>query len=1559
MKKRFLLLAMLLGSAYMSWGATDSGEDNNIAVYFPQEAKPGRAFSNFFANPENLENYSFSLGNSLFEAKFKKTATSLTFEGCEAMNLKPSPELFAISLGSGGTVVKSSQMTLGDVTVIDLNADPQATVASERLQGLAVKAVYTYGEDIQVTWQAILRDGSHYLRTNLDIKNTGSTNIDMYDITPMMYTVDVAKAGSTPARSGDSRLRGPLLVSDKIFSGVETPTAFNTVEQSTLEAWTPTAWTSDFFSWTPGYATPQEIIDLNPAWYNTTNTYGKRGYVYFSQDEGHTVTFTFTGGSHKLNIVGVDLVDPNTDEVLYSDYHYGKTGNSHTNNVYTLKAVSDNNQTTVPAGLYVMRLFVTTRADDSANETIASTGNITISGTYESPTVSNNLVSTTNERAVYSDGNVSQKIGDATIYGQWVRDTDLEPGTTWNVSTVIGLIAPGQARRSFLCYSERERAVPWRPMNNYNTWFELNINRNNDQYYATNMNVDQCVDVVSQWKKNLYDKYGVSPQAFVMDDGWDHYGDWTFSPNFPDGFTPIDNITSQMGSGIGAWLGPVGGYGGSATYRRAMWGGSMQLNNKAYYETFLRAISNMVSSKSEGGYGYDFRFFKFDGIGNGAQATVYGPNNNENVEGILSIERYARTVRPDIFINSTVGTWASPFWFHFTDAIWKQDQDFGQSGNSTNLREKWITYRDKWVYDYFVQGAPLCPINTLMTHGFLLTTHHNTPGSWNRDYASVLRELRCAYACGSGMVELYADYDLLNTIENGKLWGDIADCMLWQQRNSDVLPDIHWVGGSPFDGTQENVYGWAAWNGMNNKAVLTLRNGSDSQKQFTFTLRQVLDIPSYVQDSHTLQFHKAFADQAALEGMSEDTNLDISTSITVTLPANSVYIFDGATTTQAKEAITTAEGILNRQVYSIQCADTRVRGVMQSSTAGSLEKSMTVDPTQAAQQWAIVASKKYEDTYYIVNVATGKFLTTNNDATLTDAAADNTRFKLSNTGSGSGTHPWNLWDYAKSKRLNIGSNGIVMKTPGYASNDAGNQYEIARVCGVGFDIVKAEASIYAYEYGVSNLADLDNDKLYNLVNARGVAYYNSASADYLCGSNVVSTTADATNETQQIAILKSAQGNYYFYCPSAKKFLYWDGRNIKLSDTPKSTDASLEATAGINGYTWVIRPQGSTYVMAMSTAGTKGIYGNNTPSDEGDYWKITPATTWNSQAVLDLIDQYENSPATNQFYRLRGAYSYKYAQGKNVEKTEGETRLSMSDDKSVSSLFYLNADNKLVCYSDGFYVNNTCEKSTTPGTGNTFTISPRGLADANRMRTEAVKITNGSTLLSDNGRYSTPCVDKQTTDAKQNNWYIEQVDTLPFVFKAAGLGYATFCAPVSVKIPEGVSAYVSSIKDNIITLYKIENIQDAQGDAVIPANTAVLLYKSGIAADTQVDLVITTSDAEITGNGFYGTTAAESMETGNTYYSLRAWKADGEAEASKVGFFSKTTGALTGFKGWIKDNSTQARTFTIYFDGDDATGIAEALGLDHQNVEIYDLSGRKLRNTRKGLNIINGHKVIY
>ena len=484
---------------------------------------------------------------------------------------------------------------------------------------------------------------------------------------------------------------------------------------------------------------------------------------------------------------------------------------------------------------------------------------------------------------------------ETTIQGKWNRSATLKSGEIWKISSVIGLIAKNQQRRSFLAYHERERAVPWRSFIHYNSWYELNIDRNNviDQ----RMSKDDCLAVIEAWKKNLFDPYNVYIDAFVWDDGWDDFNSlWDFYyPKFPNGFKEMDELCQSYNAGTGTWLGPVGGYGSSKQQRLAFWNSThdpditnFKLSHSEYFDAFVGRCTQMIND-------YDMRYFKFDGISDIGNAV--GPGNEEDAEHFICLTSALREAREDIFLNCTVGTWASPFWLQFADAIWRQDADWSTIGDQGNTRQRWITYRDYMVYKNFTAASPLCPINSLMTHGLMISGFGNAGGNPPRameddasacTVAEITKEMRCAFACGSSLVELYIDHELMTNKENGKLWRELAECIKWHRNNADVLDDTHWVGGNPWDGSKANIYGWASWNGE--AAVLTLRNPSATEQSFTTTLRQALDIPDYITGSVILS--DAFEGQTQYIGIS-NSKIDIDENITFNMPAFDVVVLNG------------------------------------------------------------------------------------------------------------------------------------------------------------------------------------------------------------------------------------------------------------------------------------------------------------------------------------------------------------------------------------------------------------------------------------------------------------------------------------------------------------------------------------------------------------------------------------------------------------------------------------------------------------------------------------------
>lgn len=375
---------------------------------------------------------------------------------------------------------------------------------------------------------------------------------------------------------------------------------------------------------------------------------------------------------------------------------------------------------------------------------------------------------------------------------------------------------------------------------------------------------------------------------------------------------------------------------------------------------------------------------------------------------------------------------------------------------------------------------------------------------------------------------------------------------------------------------------------------------------------------------------------------------------------------------------------------------------------------------------------------------------------------------------------------------------------------------------------------------------------------------------------------------------------------------------------------SVSIREGVNNYSV---PEDFAERLATIAEFCESINGRTTTDDINT--KIVDAQ--NLKAEIQI-----NMPENGKFYRVRCAGSgMKYLQSTLDNSNENDIRLQVvSSATSVEATF---------CYNDGTLVSYTTGKSI-----NAYRYNEVGTT-SNVVFSEASNGKLGTYNINVGGRYifgasDNNKIDSGTTrdDRDGYTWWLEVVTSLPFTFKAAALGYATFNAPVAVQLPEGVKAYTSEIQEG----NKLKMTELAGG--IVPANTAVLLWNESVAdEDVTINLDITENTTSVGTNLFVGTVAAENLKAEKDCYSLQ------KGTKGKVGFYEKSTGTKGGFKAWIEmPKTSEARAFTIIFDGEDATGIKEALGLENENVEIYDLSGRRLDKPAKGVNIIGGKTVI-
>lgn len=244
---------------------------------------------------------------------------------------------------------------------------------------------------------------------------------------------------------------------------------------------------------------------------------------------------------------------------------------------------------------------------------------------------------------------------------------------------------------------------------------------------------------------------------------------------------------------------------------------------------------------------------------------------------------------------------------------------------------------------------------------------------------------------------------------------------------------------------------------------------------------------------------------------------------------------------------------------------------------------------------------------------------------------------------------------------------------------------------------------------------------------------------------------------------------------------------------------------------------------------------------------------------------------------------------------------------------------KAFCRNNGCFFTN-CYYTETSGTDN----SSENVANGTPAMVADATLASGELAykLSD-GFYQT-----LGTDAYPTTEF-----TKPSVSYVGDAGYATmYDTTTGYTLNGDVKAYAAVLSGTWLALTEVENI---------PESTPVVLkgtYYNKIADDTLPAINVA--------NDLKGTDADTAAD--GTMYIL-ANGADG------VGFY-KAEGTIPAGKAYFQ-SSTGVKAF--FFDGDDATGISNVDANLNANDAIYNIAGQRIQKMQKGINIINGKKVLF
>lgn len=327
----------------------------------------------------------------------------------------------------------------------------------------------------------------------------------------------------------------------------------------------------------------------------------------------------------------------------------------------------------------------------------------------------------------------------------------------------------------------------------------------------------------------------------------------------------------------------------------------------------------------------------------------------------------------------------------------------------------------------------------------------------------------------------------------------------------------------------------------------------------------------------------------------------------------------------------------------------------------------------------------------------------------------------------------------------------------------------------------------------------------------------------------------------------------------------------------------------------------------------------------------------------EVADYVEPTIAINQptsaFYRIKSDDKYLQDLRKSNEATQRTLTDASGANEAAETIFYLD-DDTFVGYKTGYgFGFSVCQ------TRDTEHLNTQLFTESAEMGKYTIQSQKG-TYSSDTDNVGYWGVDgsdlsRENDIANSACWTVEEVSSLPITFNAE---YASFYSPVDLTIPDNsdLKVYTGTLNGGYLHLDEVEG--------TLPANTGVILHLDNWSERTVINFpvlsTITSGSSDLT-----GTVATQTVEVNTKLvlgYVDDTW-----------GIYSFNNTTLNGFKAYMNMPSTPVKGFT--FDLDDAVGIRSIdnglLTKDNDKV-IYNLSGQRINKLQRGVNIVNGKKVI-
>lgn len=474
---------------------------------------------------------------------------------------------------------------------------------------------------------------------------------------------------------------------------------------------------------------------------------------------------------------------------------------------------------------------------------------------------------------------------DVSVYME-KADEIIAVGNELEYTQSIGVVPAGQLRRGFLYYLQRERVHYRRPTLHYVSWFDM-VGGPEGAVDHGGQNEANTLFRIQSIGEEMTER-GAQWDSFLLDDNWDDPSVkpiWNIHPtSFPNQFSNLKEEAAKYGASMGTWFSPFGGYGENNSVRVQT---NPDMNPKGNYfalsdPSYNQAVRNMTFDMVEN---QGVSLFKIDGIGGGLYQSGPKDENRKDYEALLQLLLDLREVKPDYAVYVTVGTWSSPYWYWYADAIYRDGEDTPKTPVG-NERQQIITGRDSQVYLNNVCENVLHPVAELSAGGFTFSVPNANGLSGSIDLTDeqtrkeVKDDMRWFFTSGYSLQEMpIAVPSIMKMEEQYKdfFWDNLARYSMWSRENIDLLADSHMVG-NPTNGT---VYGYASWSPS--KAILGFRNPTGEPLTFSVNPKTIFEPASGTEQTWSF---------TEIDQLSSSFVASNAQPYTVTVPAFSVLVFE-------------------------------------------------------------------------------------------------------------------------------------------------------------------------------------------------------------------------------------------------------------------------------------------------------------------------------------------------------------------------------------------------------------------------------------------------------------------------------------------------------------------------------------------------------------------------------------------------------------------------------------------------------------------------------------------